>query len=149
MDALVQKAVELSDAIEEPQVPATTPPSSPSPPKRTRNDEQGDDATQLPAKRASTLTLDQPKKQSSNNRRRAKRRSEIRKSDGHPRGSGLAFQKYLLSVIPVQTDLQSENLPIAEGGWVAANANYYGAKAKREVEDMKAKGFTHIPWKGR
>ncbi|KAF9033683.1 hypothetical protein BDP27DRAFT_1409754 [Rhodocollybia butyracea] len=47
------------------------------------------------------------------------------------------------------SELESKELPIAEGGWTAANSSYYGAKVKRNLEDMKAKGFTHVPWKGR
>ncbi|KAF9058316.1 hypothetical protein BDP27DRAFT_1372798 [Rhodocollybia butyracea] len=47
------------------------------------------------------------------------------------------------------SELESKELPIAEGGWIAANSSYYGAKVKRNLEDMKAKGFTHVPWKGR
>ena len=48
----------------------------------------------------------------------------------------------------MQTELAAEELPIAEGGWVASNASYHGAKVKHGLEEMKVKGFTHILWKG-
>ncbi|KAF9027690.1 hypothetical protein BDP27DRAFT_1437082 [Rhodocollybia butyracea] len=57
--------------------------------------------------------------------------------------------RYVLTMAPLHSELKSKALPIAEGGWIATNASCYGAKVKRNLEDMKAKGFTHIPWKGK
>ncbi|KAF8828333.1 hypothetical protein HHX47_DHR4000477 [Lentinula edodes] len=104
---------------------------------------------ETPSKHFSSLTSDLPRPQRSNNRRRRRRRAEGIAKDGHPRGSGKAFEWFVLTAEPIRTHLESEELPIAEGGWVAANCSYYGAKVKRELEKMKAQGFTHIPWKGK
>lgn len=103
---------------------------------------------ETPSKRFS-LTSDLPRPQRSNNRHRRRHRAEGIAKDGHPRGSGKAFERFVLTAEPIRTHLESEELPIAKGGWVAANCSYYGAKVKRELEKMKAQGFTHIPWKGK
>lgn len=156
MDNLVQHAVEAasSGAAEEAQVFASNPPSPPPAPPRSRPLKcacDADDGLNRPGPKRTCLTNanETPKAQSSNNRRRSKRRAEKRETHGHPCGSGRAFEKYVLPSAPVETELQGEELPIAEGGWIAANASYYGAKVKRNLEDMKAKGFTHIPWQGK
>lgn len=142
LNALAKQAVDSSDAdeLEEPEVPPTA--------STCKHPLQDSDMDEPPAKRAA-IPDQPPKAQSSNNRRRARRRAQKLDSLGHPRGSGLAFQKYLLNTVPICTEMQSKALPIAEGGWVATNASYYGAKTKRTVESMKEMGFTHIPWKGR
>lgn len=158
MDDLARKAVEAANTaeLEEPQVFASTPlctplpPPPPNPLKHSRAPATNDGLTEPASKRACTSNANEtPKTQSSNNRRRKKRRTEKQEVHGHPRGSGRAFEKHVLTSVPIESDLQGKELPIAEGGWIATNASYYGAKAKRTLEEMKAKGFTHIPWQGK
>ncbi|KAJ3968896.1 hypothetical protein EV361DRAFT_386326 [Lentinula raphanica] len=85
--------------------------------------------------------------QSANNIRLAKRRAEemavLGPNSGHP-------SEEVLNKEPIRTALVSEELPIAEGGWVASDCSYVGAKKKHSLEELQSKkDFTRVPWKGK
>ncbi|KAJ3711175.1 hypothetical protein C8R42DRAFT_728789 [Lentinula raphanica] len=84
--------------------------------------------------------------EAANNIHPAKRRAEEKPPLGP--GSGHSIQE-VSNVEPIRTALVSEELPIAEGGWVATDCAYVGAKKVYSLEELKSKeGFTHISWSG-
>lgn len=87
--------------------------------------------------------------QSRKHRQRAKRRKTKVAQDGHTRGEGYSFTKLVLPSVAFETCFESKDLPIAEGGYIGTKGSYYGAKVKRDIEELQKKGFTYVPWKGR
>ncbi|KAJ3771411.1 hypothetical protein FB446DRAFT_105217 [Lentinula raphanica] len=144
MDDLARQSIEDSENpdLEEPQTFTSIP-------NTLKRKYDSEDSNPAPQKTPRNGKSSGQKAQSANNSRRAKRRAEKQATLGHPRGTGRAFERHVMAAEPIQTALVSEELPIAEGGWVATDCSYVGAKVKRKLETLKAQGFVHIPWKGR
>ncbi|KAK1216315.1 hypothetical protein PQX77_021064, partial [Marasmius sp. AFHP31] len=52
-----------------------------------------------------------------NQRRRVKRQKKVEEF-GHPSGCGRAFEKTVLSAVPITTNFDSTALPFAKGAWI-------------------------------
>ncbi|KAF9060857.1 hypothetical protein BDP27DRAFT_1491185 [Rhodocollybia butyracea] len=97
-------------------------------------DSEADHAAEPPAKRpCTTAGTEAPKIQSAKNRHRRNRRAEKRNMDGHPRGSGCAFERYVLTTTPLQSELESKVLPIAEGAGLPPMPAIMGQKSNRTL----------------
>ncbi|KAF9072513.1 hypothetical protein BDP27DRAFT_1400911 [Rhodocollybia butyracea] len=57
-------------------------------------------------------------------------------ASGHPRGAGVGFNKNVLRSEPVEADVLTENLPVAEGAFIGVNADFWGAKVPQTLEKL-------------
>lgn len=81
-------------------------------------------------------------------KRRAKREARVLESGQIPSPSTL--QKVGNLAKPIETELDTDKLPAAKGGYGAINAIYAGAKVPQTLEHLTQKlGFTLMEWDGR
>lgn len=119
------------------------PPLVPSPPAPSR-----------PEKRRRTAfndMVDGKKPQTRSHRNRKEKRQKSIKEDGHkPRAS--TKSKYVASAQPVQTGLNTADLPAAHGAYVAKvedkRGEKYGSKQRRTLGDLVRLGINILPWNG-
>ncbi|KAJ3898951.1 hypothetical protein F5879DRAFT_994244 [Lentinula edodes] len=117
--------------------PPSAPPSSASP--RSASHSENQDASSRPAKKQ--------KLQDPRNRHRRDKRAQRRAESGIPAGLNLAHKKHVLSAHEMTSRLQSAMLPAASGGFIGVEADWYGAQARRELEQMKERGFWLVEWR--
>ncbi|KIK71586.1 hypothetical protein GYMLUDRAFT_235893 [Collybiopsis luxurians FD-317 M1] len=53
----------------------------------------------------------------------------------------------MLPIETTPTELRSEGLPFASGGYIGVDCNFYGAKKKRGLDNLVENGFKLIPFK--
>ncbi|KAJ4466730.1 hypothetical protein C8R41DRAFT_926015 [Lentinula lateritia] len=87
-----------------------------------------------------------PRLQDPRNRQRAEKRAQERSKLGTPLGQRLAHERHVLPAQEMPSNLQSDRLPVAAGGFISVDADWYGAKACRELEKMKEQGFKLVEW---
>ncbi|KIK52538.1 hypothetical protein GYMLUDRAFT_251141 [Collybiopsis luxurians FD-317 M1] len=58
-----------------------------------------------------------------------------------------SFVKHVLPVEATPSELRSEGLPFASGGFIGVDCNFYGAKKKRGLDDLLEHDFKLIPFK--
>ncbi|GAW09629.1 hypothetical protein LENED_011797 [Lentinula edodes] len=117
--------------------PSSTPPPSASPHSTSHSENQY--ASSRPAKKQ--------KLQDPRNRRRRDKWAQRRAESGIPAGLNLAHKKHVLSAHEMTSRLQSATLPAASGGFIGVEADWYGAQARRELEQMKERGFWLVEWR--
>lgn len=86
------------------------------------------------------------RQQDPRNRRQAEKRARERVKLGTPLGQRLAHERHVLPAQEMSTDLRSDRLPAAAGGFIGIDADWYGAQTRRELEKMREQGFQLVEW---